>query len=944
MFKSNYVFDMLMRSAKNVGLLLRTPAPVRPIVIIQSDDWGRVGIPSSIVIEELKAAGFHVGNSLWDQYGLETTDDVDQLTRVLTEFRDVDGHPACFTANFILANADLKAMAADHWREFKWKSIGDGFPEPWDDHLVPAYRRAIDAGVFYAALHGFTHFNSPVMISALRDEEDLGRRARSLAERDIPYLRSMTPEYNFALASYDSLGEHFLSQAEQASWIEQGVRLFEEVFATTPVSTCAPGYRATDQTFSLFRRAGIAIVQDTGGIIPTDRNGLLFLSRNVSFEPVLSDDNLVELAIGQAKRAVAAAVPIIICSHSINYISRFINQAEFGRKALGRLLTALLAEFPNIRFANDAEFLVAWKNHSPEWFRSSTVAEKMERCRLLYKSMNRPRIVTKAAQPEEEHLASTYWEKGIDQAKIRQAAITDATSDTNVGDAIDFEAQASFRYRSATQTLGRQSLYVLLGSVFTLVVGFPLQIYISRILGASGLGVFSLLEGTIATISSFLGLGVAQTIVRFVPYHLARGDYRSVRELIRLGGFVLLGVGVGAYLALLSSFDWIRDLIPQIAEHGDIAAVMGIMIPLGLILYFLQQGLRGFHEIRYLVMGSSFLQLVIKAALTVALFTMGFGLFGYVWAVVLSTFGAAFWMAIGLRRKVQALPKVSAEPVEHTHLEWYRFAFVFYCTTLVGGLMAYVDRFVLGYNSGVQAVGIFVIVRQLVQMPAMFNQMLLMVGAPMFAAAHGRKDAEERQHLFNLINDWVVRASLPLLVFFTLFGDHVLGLYGEEFATGGTTALLILIAAQFVSLACGPVGNVVLMSGLERYSLWVTIFTTIASAVLLIVLIPHFGIVGAAVATAVGWLIGNPVLIVIARRKLDLHWWSRRQLGWLLPTLATLLFGVVARGIGLGAGATSLGGILIGMYIAFLGISLIRGLHQDDIVLLRDFRDRFLNR
>src|SRR5215469_3615169 len=47
-------------------------APRRPIVVIQSDDWGRVGIPGLDALERVKVAGANVGASGWDLYGLET--------------------------------------------------------------------------------------------------------------------------------------------------------------------------------------------------------------------------------------------------------------------------------------------------------------------------------------------------------------------------------------------------------------------------------------------------------------------------------------------------------------------------------------------------------------------------------------------------------------------------------------------------------------------------------------------------------------------------------------------------------------------------------------------------------------------------------------------------------------------------------------------------------
>ena len=41
--------------------------------------------------------------------------------------------------------------------------------------------------------------------------------------------------------------------------------------------------------------------------------------------------------------------------------------------------------------------------------------------------------------------------------------------------------------------VGVPTIYLLLGNLFTLVVGLPLQIYIARVLGAVGIGIYGLL-------------------------------------------------------------------------------------------------------------------------------------------------------------------------------------------------------------------------------------------------------------------------------------------------------------------------------------------------------------------------------------------------------------------------------------------------------------------
>lgn len=54
-------------------------APRRPLVIVQSDDWGRTGMPERLCRDRLRAASLTVGKSPWDRYGLETAEDLGRV-------------------------------------------------------------------------------------------------------------------------------------------------------------------------------------------------------------------------------------------------------------------------------------------------------------------------------------------------------------------------------------------------------------------------------------------------------------------------------------------------------------------------------------------------------------------------------------------------------------------------------------------------------------------------------------------------------------------------------------------------------------------------------------------------------------------------------------------------------------------------------------------------
>jgi len=324
------------------------------------------------MIDLLKARDPQFGNSPWDYYGLESEDDLHQLGDLLAGIRDRSGKPACFTANFVMANPDLDATKADYYRQIHWKPIVEGFPGPYSERLLPAYRRNIDRGVFYPGLHGASHFNPYEFLRALNDQTEYGTRVRRLVDHGVSYSATQAPEYNFALVSRHG-SEVFLAEPLQREWIERGIDLFSVAFGFRPRTTCAPGYRANAVTSRLWAEAQIDCVQGFGRDPLVRRAGLLLLSRNVTFEPVFSEGDCVGKAVAEAKQAVSRGEPIIICSHSISYISRYLERAASSRVLLEDLLKTLLREFPDLRFASDADVADAYGRS--DWFRSATASE-----------------------------------------------------------------------------------------------------------------------------------------------------------------------------------------------------------------------------------------------------------------------------------------------------------------------------------------------------------------------------------------------------------------------------------------------------------------------------------------------------------------------------------------------------------------------------------------
>jgi hypothetical protein len=170
----------------------------RPLLLLQSDDWGRVGLRDREGLEQLRSAGLALGERPYDFYTLETAEDLAALRGMFKRHRDSVGRHPCLEMNFILANLDFAKMSAEDFRQIHLRPLAEGLPAGWNRAgRMEALRDGIADGVFYPALHGTTHFCRTAVERNLNLE---GERA-NLLRLDRPHGGSVC-ETLFCVAAF----------------------------------------------------------------------------------------------------------------------------------------------------------------------------------------------------------------------------------------------------------------------------------------------------------------------------------------------------------------------------------------------------------------------------------------------------------------------------------------------------------------------------------------------------------------------------------------------------------------------------------------------------------------------------------------------------------------------------------------------------------------------
>lgn len=331
----------------------------RPLVVIQSDDWGRVGVRDREGYEELRANGVTLGEHPYDLYTLETANDINAVTALLLRHKDSTGRAPCLVMNFCTANLDFSRMRAEDYRAVRLLPLAHGLPGKWSrPGLLEAYRAGMAEGILFPALHGMSHCCPVALENALEERSERMNLLHTFWQAETPYIFWRMPWIGYEYWNPRKPRPGYLPVEKQQALMRQAVKNFTELFAIAPKSACAPGFRANRDTHFSWSQLGIRVAESgTGSGLRAphiDEFGVLHLYRTIDFEPShrkVEFDKCLEIA----RRCFWRGIPLVISAHSINFHSTLRDFRSATIAALDTLLTALESQYPDLLYVHDAD-------------------------------------------------------------------------------------------------------------------------------------------------------------------------------------------------------------------------------------------------------------------------------------------------------------------------------------------------------------------------------------------------------------------------------------------------------------------------------------------------------------------------------------------------------------------------------------------------------------
>src|SRR5215469_2316778 len=451
-------------------------------------------------------------------------------------------------------------------------------------------------------------------------------------------------------------------------------------------------------------------------------------------------------------------------------------------------------------------------------------------------------------------------------------------------------------FRLQMTNISRQSSIYFAGTIFTAAAGYLFKVYLARMLGAEALGIYAL--GM--TVSGFFGvfnaLGLPQSAVRFVA------KYSASRQWAHLSGFVVRCTAIVLVLNCALAVLMVAAG-PRIASRFYHAPALAPYIPLfaiimllGALIFFLGQVLTGYKDVTRRTIITSFIANPLSMAFAILMITLGYGLWGYIFAQVLSAALVLVMLAAVIWRMT---PVPARLPFRHTAAlepEVISFSAAAFGIGFLEFLMSQADKVLVGFYLDARSVGVYALATVIVTFIPVLLQSVNQIFSPVISDLHTRGQHELLGRMVQTLTKWIFACTVPLAVVVMVLARRVMLVFGSDFERGWSV-LVIGTLGQLVNCGVGSVGYLLLMSGNERRLIKVQAAGGIFMVAANLILIPRWGITGAAAAAVAATYAFRPISNAVHPL-------------WVGPIIS-----------------------VIGVYVVFVALVLLMGLKDEDRVL-----------
>ncbi|MCX6465547.1 MAG: oligosaccharide flippase family protein [Pseudonocardiales bacterium] len=451
------------------------------------------------------------------------------------------------------------------------------------------------------------------------------------------------------------------------------------------------------------------------------------------------------------------------------------------------------------------------------------------------------------------------------------------------------------------------------------VLAFTLNIVVTTAWTQADAGLFFSVVSLFMIAYSAARLGTPAGVVYFLSRHRTHDRVARLRPVVLAAVLPVLATSTLLAVAGWLAAPWLATQFRGAsADAVTMLRVMALFVPVAAVTDTALAACRGFGRMRPLLLVERIGRNVVQfaAVLAVALAGASVTVLPVAWAgpYVPTAVVALLWLAALVRRAERGSGDRPGR-VRDELAPFWRYSGPRALSTVAQAAVQRLDIVLVAALRGTAEAAVYTAATRFLVFGQLAAQAVSAAVEHRISERIARGDLDGARRLYQAATGWVVLLAWPAYLLFATFAEPMLLLFGPEYVQGsGVTVLMAVV--MLLATGCGMVDTVLNMAGRTLWTFYNAVAALGVNVVLNLLLIPGWGIVGAAVAWAAAIAVGNLVPLAQLYVSLRLHPFGRGTL--VAAGLALLCFAVPALTCrSLGAGPGPLVAVMVAACLAY---------------------------
>lgn len=413
------------------------------------------------------------------------------------------------------------------------------------------------------------------------------------------------------------------------------------------------------------------------------------------------------------------------------------------------------------------------------------------------------------------------------------------------------------------------------------MANYALQVALARMYGPALLGLY-VLGATVAAVASVLAqFGLDNGVVRYVARHRSDGDEGRVRGTIMLSLATTFFLGIALASVVFFGAGFLAVGVFGDARLEGVFRVFAVSVPFLAVMSVALWATQGFQTVKYATYVREMIQPLANLALVVVFYVAAAGILGAAFAYLLSMAVGAALSLFYLRR---IFPRIldRQTPAKFEGRELFSSSAPMLVVNVMDNMNVWAAVAILGLFASAGDVGVYNAAARTAGLSMLILAAFKGIFSPMISELHRRGESYRLGSLYKDVTLWTFTGSLVAFCLTALLARDIMAVFGEEFIPGWP-ALVVIAVAQLFNSSVGLTNSALAMTGHQKIVMAATLVSAAALVAASLVLVPLYGLMGAAVATSASVVFANTMTLLAVRSRLGFWPYSW---GYLKPIAA----------------------------------------------------------